>query len=96
MGFLGARFKVVGDDKIPPTPRLPISFLCLKLVRIMLETWKLVRKYTPICSSKNYTFSTKTVLIFLMLAFSCKKSAFFCINNTFTQINNVRAVLENF
>ena len=29
---------------------------CLKLVRIMLETWNLVRKYTNICSFRKYTF----------------------------------------
>ena len=29
---------------------------CLKLVRIMLETWNLARKYKPICSFKKYTF----------------------------------------
>ena len=35
VGFLGVRFEMGG--KISP---------CLKLVRIMLETWNLVRKYT--------------------------------------------------
>ena len=29
---------------------------CLKLVRIMLETCSLVRKYTHICSFRQYTF----------------------------------------
>ena len=29
---------------------------CLKLVRIMLETWYLVRKYTHICSFRKNTF----------------------------------------
>ena len=29
---------------------------CLKLVRIMLETWHLVRKYTHIFSFRKYTF----------------------------------------
>ena len=29
---------------------------CLKLVRIMLETWNLVRKYTRIFGFRKYTF----------------------------------------
>ena len=29
---------------------------CLKLFRIMLETWNLVRKYTHIISFRKYTF----------------------------------------
>ena len=29
---------------------------CLKLVRIMLETWNLLRKYTHIFSFRKYTF----------------------------------------
>ena len=63
MGFLGVRFEVGGSGgfvlrwgggggggggvKLPP---------CLKLVRIMLETSNLARKYTPICSFRKYTF----------------------------------------
>ena len=50
--FLGVHFEVVwggeGVKLIPPS--------CLKLVRIMLETSNLARKYTPICSFRNYTF----------------------------------------
>ena len=46
VGFLGVRFEV-GGVKLSP---------CLKLVRIMLETSNLVRKYTPICSFRKYTF----------------------------------------
>ena len=57
-----------GGDKINP---------CLKLVRIMLETLNLTRKYTHICSSREYTFSTKVSLILLMSAFFGKKSAVF-------------------
>ena len=44
MGFLGVRFEV-REGKITP---------CLKLVRIVLETWNLVRKYqinfTDVCT----------------------------------------------
>ena len=47
VGFLGFRFEVGEGGKI--TPRL-------KLVRIMLETLNLARKYTPICSFRKYTF----------------------------------------
>ena len=72
VGFLGFRFEVCvwggGGDKINP---------CLKLVRIMLETLNLTRKYTHICSSREYTFSTKVSLILLMSAFFGKKSAVF-------------------
>ena len=48
MGFLGVRFDV-GRGKITPSP-------CLKLVRITLKTWNLVRKCTHICSFRKYTF----------------------------------------
>ena len=47
VGFLGVRFEVGGGGQIPPR---------LKLVRIMLETSNLARKYTPICSFRKYTF----------------------------------------
>ena len=33
-----------------------VSDYPLKLVRIMLETWTLVRKYKHICSFRKYTF----------------------------------------
>ena len=45
VGYLGVRFEVRG--KVSP---------CLKLVRIILETWNLVLKYTPIYSFRKYTF----------------------------------------
>ena len=51
--FLGVRFEVGGGGKITLSPLLPP---CLKLVRIMLETSNLARKYTPICSFRKYTF----------------------------------------
>ena len=41
-------------------------------------------------------FSTKALLILLMLAFFLQKSAFFGKNSTFTRSNSVRAVLEIF
>ena len=44
---LEVRFEVGGGGKFP---------LCLKLVRIMLETWDLVRNYTQICRFRKYTF----------------------------------------
>ena len=50
VGFLGVCFEVEGGDgggKIT---------LCLKLIRIMLETWNLVHKYTGIRSFRKYTF----------------------------------------
>ena len=46
-GFL-LRWQGVGV-KFSPTA-------CLKLEKIMLETWKLVRKYTQICSFRKHTF----------------------------------------
>ena len=46
VGFLGVPFEVVGWGKISS----------LKLVRIMLETLHLARKYAPICSFRKYTF----------------------------------------
>ena len=49
VGFLGIFFAVGGGVKLPK--------LCLKPVRIMLETWKMVRKYTLTCSVWKYTFS---------------------------------------
>ena len=57
MGFLGVCFEVGGEGG---------AILCLKPVRIMLETWTLVRKYRPIA-----------LLILVMSAFLWKKSAFF-------------------
>ena len=56
LGFLGIRFEV-GSGHIP-------SRLCLKLVRIMLETSNLARKYTRICSFRKFTFSYQNCLNF--------------------------------
>ena len=52
VGFLGVRFEVAkGADKITLPPPL-----CLKLVRIILETTNLASKYTHIFSFRKYTF----------------------------------------
>ena len=81
VGFSGVHSEVWGMGVLPPLPHP-----CLKLVRIMLETWNLVRKYIHICSFRKYT---KALLSLLM-------SAFFGKNSIFTQSNSVRAVLKIF
>ena len=48
-GFLGVRFGVGGGGGVG-------GGACLKLVRIMLEIWDLVRKYVHMCSFRKYTF----------------------------------------
>ena len=70
-------------------------------VRFEMEGWgkitpciKLVTD--PYLSSKCMSFSTKALLILLMSAFFCKKSAIFGQNSTFTLCNSVRAVLKIF
>ena len=45
------------------------------MVRIMLETWKLARKYAPICSFRK-PFNTKIPLILLMSVFFAKNQRF--------------------
>ena len=47
---------------------------CLKLVRINLETWNLVRKYTHICSFRKYTFYYQDPLNFADVSISFVKS----------------------
>ena len=84
-GFLRVSFWGAQGEGLKVTP-------CLKLVRIMLETWNLVRKYTYAVSD-NIPFSIKTPLILL---FFYKKSAFFGKNSIFSQSNSVGAVLEMF
>ena len=62
----------------------------LKLVRIMLETQNLVRKYThTYVISKNLSFGTKTLIILIV-------SAFFGKNSNFAQSYSKRAVSETF
>ena len=46
VGYLGVRFEVGGGGELPR----------LKLVKIMLETSNLARKYKLICSFRKYTF----------------------------------------
>ena len=71
---------------------------CVKLVRIMLETWNLVHKYTHIYSFRKKNFWYQGLLNFgnTSIFFFCKKSVFFAQSSTFTQSNSVRAVLEFF
>ena len=88
MGFLGVYFEVWGGITFPR--------LCLKLVRIMLETSNWHWSTQTYLISKNIPFSTKLLLILLMSAFFLQKSGFFSQNSTFTQCNSVRAVLEIF
>ena len=68
VSFLGVRFEV---------------FMCvggihprLKLVRSMLDTSNLARKYRHTCTFKNIPFSTKAFLILMMSAYFKKKSVF--------------------
>ena len=89
VGILGARFELGGGGKITSPP-------CLKFVRIMLETSNSVRKFTPICSFRKYTFQCLGPLIFADVSIFCKKLAFFVQISTVTQSNSVRAVLEIF
>ena len=80
VGFLGVRFARVRVGKITSL---------LKLVRIILETWNLVRTYTHISSFKKVSFNTRNTLILLM-------SAFFGKNSTFIQSNSMRTVKQVF
>ena len=69
----------------------------LKLIRDMLETWNLVRKYTLICSFKKYNFWYQDPLNFLWCQHLMQKNqGFFPQNSIFTQSNSVIAVLEIF
>ena len=54
-GLFRDSFRGRGDDlPRPPPSHTPTTYL--KFVRIILETWNLVRKYTHICSFRKYTF----------------------------------------
>ena len=55
--------------------KLPL-FPCLELVRIMLKTYNLARKYTTISSFKKYNFQYLGLLILLMSAFFAKNQHF--------------------
>ena len=72
--------------KLPPPPHS-----LLKLVRIMLETSNLARKYTHISSA--YLLVSR---LLLMSAFFGKNSAFLDQSSTFTQSNKVRARVREF
>ena len=77
-----------------------------KLVRIMLETRTLIRKYYKygVLENKFYYVkilksilnSTKIPLILLTSAIFWKQSVFFGKNGTFTEIYSMKAVLEMF
>ena len=86
LSCFGCRQTVVKQTRIKLPP-------LSKLVRIVLETWSVVINYTVV--SENIPCSTKASLILLMSVLFCKKS-FFVKNNTFSQSNSMRAVLEFF
>ena len=71
--------------------KLPPPHSLLKLVRIMLETSNLARKYTHISSA--YLLVSR---LLLMSAFFGKNSAFLDQSSTFTQSNKVRARVREF
>ena len=54
------------------------------------------RKCTHIFSFRKYAFQCQQPLNFADVSIFCRKSVFFCKNSTFTQSNNMRAVLEIF
>ena len=69
VGFLRVRFEV-GEGEV--------KLLRLKLIRAMLESWNLVRKYTyTYVVSENMPFGTKAFLILLMLTFFLQKISVF-------------------
>ena len=68
----------------------------LKLVRIIIETWNFVRKYTHIFSFRKYTFQYQVPLNSADVSMFCKKLVFFGKNGTFTQSNSVRVVSDIF
>ena len=49
---------------------------CLKLVRFMLETWNLARKYAIICSFRKYTFLYQGTLNLADVSIFCKNQGF--------------------
>ena len=64
-------------------------FPCLKIVRIMLETWNLIRKYKHICSFRKYTVKYQDPLNFADVSIFLQKKLAFLLgkNSTFTQSN---------
>ena len=71
--------------------KLPLRPSCLKLCLKLQISHVRTNKYLV---SENIPFSTKVLLILLMLAFFCNKLAFFGQNSTFTQSYSVRVTFE--
>ena len=91
VGFLGVSFEVGGQVKLPPHTHTP----CLEPVRIMLETWNLVRKHIHICGFRDMPFSHQAPLDFANInIFLQKKTAI--ILPLLKTILWARAVLEFF
>ena len=61
----------------------------LKLIRIMLETWNMVRKYTPIYSFRKYTFWSQGPLNFADVSLFYKNSAFFLKNKIYKYMSSI-------
>ena len=78
-----------GGGKSTPSPVKNLLELCYKF-----QIWY-VSTHTYVVSV-NISFSAKALIILLMSAFFCKKSAFSGKNGTFTQSNSLRAALERF
>ena len=66
------------------------------LTLISVETSNLARKYTPICSSRKYTFQWLKPLNLADVSIFLKKIVFFSKKSTCTQNKSVRAMLEVF
>ena len=77
VGFLGVRFAVGGGGGGRGGWRSKIT-RCLILVRIMLETSNLARKYTSICSFRKYTFYFLGRLNFADVGIFLRKLSIFC------------------
>ena len=78
-GILRSVFRVVGEGEGEVGLKLSPPPTTVKLVRIMLESSNLARKYTPISHMQfleNMSFSIKPSLTFLMLAFFQKITVF--------------------
>ena len=75
--------------KITPLP------LCLKLVRITLETSNLVRKYTPLCSFRKYTFYCLGLLNFADVSISLQKNSVFIRKSTLLKVE-IRDFVRDF
>ena len=80
VGFLEVRFEVGdsagGGGGKNPLFLIPPPSASLKPVRIMLETWRLLRKHKPIWSFRKYIIYYQGSLNFLMSTFFCKNQHF--------------------